>query len=61
MFPRTEYRLTWERLMEELPERQACRVIVGLLDRWTHHYNWHRSHLGIGGLAPVSRLAPEQK
>jgi hypothetical protein len=32
MFPRTEYRLTWERLASELPERQACRVIVGLLD-----------------------------
>jgi transposase InsO family protein len=32
MFPRTEYRLTWERLADELPERQACRVMVGLLD-----------------------------
>ena len=32
MFPRTEYRLTWERLISELPERQACRVMVGLLD-----------------------------
>jgi len=32
MFPRTEYRLTWERLASQLPERQACRVMVGLLD-----------------------------
>ncbi|MGH8864469.1 MAG: IS21 family transposase [Burkholderiales bacterium] len=32
MFPRTEYRLTWERLTSALPERQACRVMVGLLD-----------------------------
>jgi hypothetical protein len=32
MFPRSEYRLTWERLAAELPERQACRVMVGLLD-----------------------------
>ena len=32
MFPRTEYRCTWERLSSELPERQACRVMVGLLD-----------------------------
>jgi len=32
MFPRSEYRLTWERLTSELPERQACRVMVGLLD-----------------------------
>lgn len=32
MFPRSEYRLTWERLISELPERQACRVMVGLLD-----------------------------
>jgi hypothetical protein len=32
MFPRTEYRQTWERLARELPERQACRTMVGLLD-----------------------------
>jgi transposase InsO family protein len=32
MFPRTEYRQTWERLARELPERQACRVMVGVLD-----------------------------
>ncbi len=28
-----------------------------MLERWTHHYNWHRPHQGIGGLAPISRLA----
>jgi transposase InsO family protein len=27
-----------------------------MLDRWTHHYNWHRPHQGIGGHAPISRL-----
>lgn len=32
LFPRAEYRLTWERLIEKLPERQACKVMVGLLD-----------------------------
>lgn len=32
MFPRSEYRRAWERLAGELPERQACRMIVGLLD-----------------------------
>lgn len=32
MFPRTEYRQTWERLIEQLPERQACKIMVGLLD-----------------------------
>jgi transposase InsO family protein len=32
------------------------RERTAMLDRWTHHYNWHRPHLGIGGLAPVSRL-----
>jgi transposase InsO family protein len=26
------------------------------LDSWIHHYNWHRPHHGIGGLAPMSRL-----
>ena len=32
MFPRSEYRRTWERLHEMLPERQACKTMVGLLD-----------------------------
>lgn len=30
---------------------------TNMLKRWTHHYNWHRPHQGIGGLAPISRLA----
>lgn len=30
---------------------------TAMLERWTHHYNWHRPHQGIGGHAPVSRLA----
>lgn len=32
LFPRTEYRQTWDQLVEKLPERQACKVMVGLLD-----------------------------
>ncbi len=28
-----------------------------MLERWTHHYNWHRPHQGIGGSAPITRLA----
>ena len=27
-----------------------------MLKRWTHLYNWHRPHQGIGGVAPMSRL-----
>jgi transposase-like protein len=27
-----------------------------MLNQWIHHYNWHRTHHGIGGLPPVSRL-----
>lgn len=27
-----------------------------MLDRWIHHYNWHRPHQGIKGAAPISRL-----
>jgi transposase InsO family protein len=27
-----------------------------LLERWIHHYNWHRPHQGINGVAPISRL-----
>lgn len=26
------------------------------LDQWIHHYNWHRPHQGIGGIAPMTRL-----
>ena len=26
------------------------------LDYWIHHYNWHRPHQGIGGIAPMTRL-----
>lgn len=29
---------------------------TAMLTRWMHHYNWHRPHQGIGGLAPASRL-----
>jgi transposase InsO family protein len=29
---------------------------TAMLDRWTHHYNWHRPHQGIKGVAPMSRL-----
>jgi transposase InsO family protein len=28
-----------------------------MLERWRHHYNWHRPHQGIAGMAPISRLA----
>ena len=30
---------------------------IALLQRWMHHYNWHRPHHGIKGLTPASRLA----
>jgi hypothetical protein len=30
-FPREVYRLTWERLAAAVPERQACKTMVGLL------------------------------
>jgi transposase InsO family protein len=26
------------------------------LEAWIHHYNWHRPHQGIGGVAPMTRL-----
>jgi transposase InsO family protein len=32
MFPRSEYAQAWERIRERLPERGACRLMVGLLD-----------------------------
>jgi len=33
---------------------------TAMLERWTHHYNWHRPHQGIKGVAPISRLAQSQ-
>jgi hypothetical protein len=30
-FPREVYRRTWERLVAAVPERQACKTMVGLL------------------------------
>lgn len=32
LFPRTEYRLMWAQLKEQLPEAGACRLMVGVLD-----------------------------
>jgi transposase InsO family protein len=29
---------------------------TSMLERWMHHYNWHRPHQGIKGVAPISRL-----
>lgn len=28
-----------------------------MLERWIHHYNWHRPHQGINAMTPISRLA----
>lgn len=29
---------------------------TAMLKYWTHHYNWHRPHMGIGSVPPMSRL-----
>lgn len=29
---------------------------TSMLREWNHHYNWHRPHQGISGVAPMSRL-----
>ena len=36
LFPRTEYRQMWAQLKDRLPEAQACRLMVGLLDLAGH-------------------------
>jgi transposase InsO family protein len=33
---------------------------TAMLKRWTHHYNWHRPHQGIGGRVPMSRLSSDR-
>jgi transposase InsO family protein len=30
---------------------------AAMLERWMHHYNWHRPYQGIKGFAPATRLA----
>ena len=33
---------------------------TAMLERWIHHYNWHRPHQGIEGVArSVAQLSPE--
>jgi len=39
---------------------QCSEQRTAALGPWTHHYNWHRPHQGIGGIAPMSRLSPRQ-
>jgi transposase InsO family protein len=34
---------------------------TAMLKCWTHHYNWHRPHQGIGGVAPITRLPRSRK
>jgi transposase len=40
---------------------QHSRERTAALDHWNHHYNWHRPHQGIGGVAPMSRLNLSRK
>lgn len=35
---------------------QHSRQRTDTLEAWNHHYNWHRPHQGIGGIAPMNRL-----
>jgi hypothetical protein len=37
LFPRSEYAITWQRLLEQLPERAAARTMIGLLDLAASH------------------------
>lgn len=36
---------------------QNSQQRTNALDDWNHHYNWQRPHQGIGGIAPITRLA----
>jgi transposase InsO family protein len=52
-----------ERFIQSALREWAYGIVYGrsserttMLSRWTHHYNWHRPHQGIGGAAPISRL-----
>jgi len=43
-----------------IPYRHSAER-TAMLDRWMHHYNWHRPHHGIGQVAPATRLARSEK
>ncbi|CBW77376.1 Transposase (plasmid) [Mycetohabitans rhizoxinica HKI 454] len=36
---------------------QSCAHRREVLTSWQHHYNWHRAHSAIGGIAPMARLS----
>ena len=36
------------------------RERTAMLERWIHHYNWHRPHQGINGQTPMTRLPKSQ-
>ena len=42
-----------------IPYRHS-RERTAMLERWMHHYNWHRPHQGINGSTPASRLPKSQ-
>ncbi len=42
------------------PTFQHSTQRTAALDDWIHHYNWHRPHQGIGGVAPISRLSSKR-
>jgi transposase InsO family protein len=57
-----------ERFIQSALREWAYGIVYGrsaertaMLRRWTHHYNWHRPHQGIGGIAPISRLERSRK
>ena len=35
---------------------QTSKERTQSLNAWIHHYNWHRPHQGINGVAPMTRL-----
>lgn len=35
---------------------QHSKDRIAMLNDWLHHYNWHRPHQGIGGIAPMNRI-----
>ena len=35
---------------------QSSNERTQALEHWNHHYNWHRPHQGIGGVAPMTKL-----
>ncbi len=59
LFPRDAYRQTFERLLERVPEKSACRLMVNLL-ALAHEARLQRSQLATRNWPPIFPATNDQ-